>query len=107
MKEIINEALKELNISAKKLVRPKDFPSVTWSSVIEKNKDYVEGNPLHRGYKIQFDVWDRKDCAELSDRVEKALSKAGFRLYHATDDFEERANIYHRILRFNYVKGVE
>lgn len=105
--ELVSNKLKELEIDVYWQLRPKTFPSLTFSFVSETGKEYTEDGEVETEYIMQVDVWSKDDYTNIVKKVKEKLKEIEFFRIFESDNYEETTQIYHKILRFSYLKNNE
>lgn len=99
--------LKELNIDVNWQLRPKDFPSLTYTFIDESGEIFADDKEIETLHYCQVDVWSKGDYTAIVKQVKEKMLEIGFKRYAEYDDYEKDTNIYHRIIRFSKLKGSE
>lgn len=72
-----------------------------FNQTAHEKADDVETKTRHS---IQVDVFSNGDYTALVQQVKDSLISVGFTRSMETEYYEDDLNIYHKILRFNYVQ---
>lgn len=72
-----------------------------FNQTAHERADDVETQTRHS---YQVDIWSSGDYTNLTQQVKNSLSSVGFVRTMETELFESDLNIYHKVLRFNYVQ---
>lgn len=107
MIDLVYNKLKELGYEVYWQIRPKNFPSLTFSFISESGKDFADDKEITAAVVCQIDIWSKGDYTELSKKVKSKMREIEFYRSSEYDDFEEDTKIYHKVLRFNYLKTSE
>lgn len=105
MVELIGNKLEELGLEVLWQLRPKNFPSLTFSFVSESGQEFTDEGEVETEYIIQVDVWSKDDYEDLVKQVKDKLSEIECYRTYETDDYEETNEIYHKILRFSHLRS--
>ena len=99
--------LKKLGVPVLWNVRPKNFPSITYFFYNEHGQEFGDGEEIGTNYSLQVDIWSKKDFTELAERAKVVLEENGFYRINANEFYEDDVKVYHKVLRFTYLEGVE
>lgn len=107
MINLVYNKLKELGYEVYWQLRPKTFPSLTFSFISESGQDFADDKELTTAIICQVDIWSKGDYTEVAKQVKFKMREIEFFRSSEYDDFEEDTNIFHKVLRFNYLKESE
>lgn len=65
---------------------------------------YADDQELQTRHSIQVDIWSKVNYTKLVALVKEKLINVGFTRTMETDGFETETDIFHKIIRFNYVQ---
>lgn len=102
---LIKSKLEELGLKVYWQRRPDTFPSLTFFIINESGQDFADDKELSTSITCQVDVWSKNDYTELVEQVKTKMKEIEFYRSSEYDDFEEDVQVYHRILRFNYLQN--
>lgn len=77
---------------------------ITYFCYNEQGEAWAENKEIATGFYIQVDVWSKTDYTELVEMVMTTMLAAGFTRTIAQDLYENDTQIYHKTMRFVYVK---
>jgi hypothetical protein len=80
------------------------YPHITFFEVNQNGAIFADDEEEKTVHSIQIDIWSKGNYENLVNRVKSELAKLGFRRTVETDLYENTPNIYHKVLRFNYVE---
>ena len=80
---------------------------ITFFCVSENDGEFVDNENSSEHYLMQIDIWSKEDTVELKDKVKSALKGADFCFKNSRDFIETDIRIYHKALRFEYVRMVK
>lgn len=102
---LVTAALKPLNIPVSfQKYGGKADTYITFFEYLEQGQLFADNEEKATGYYIQIDVWSKSDYTELVDKVKENMKVAGFSKTYAADLFECDTKIYHKVIRFFYLK---
>ena len=101
----IADCLSELNVPVLWNLRPNTFPSITFTVFLSQPEYYGDGKVKGIRHYIQVDVWSKNDYTGLVNSVNTALRQYEFIKQSEGDSFEPEVNVYHKIMKFNYMEG--
>lgn len=104
MINLVQNKLSELGLKVNWQLRPKDFPSLTFLFVNESGLDFADDEEVTTEFICQVDVWSKNDYTDIVNQVKEKMKEIGFYRFIEYDDLEEDTKIYHKIIRFSYVK---
>ena len=99
--------LKDLGIPVLWNVRPSTYPSITYFFYNEYGQEFGDGEEIGTNYSVQVDIWSKGDYSNLAEQAKSALKQNGFYRVSADDLYEDDIKVYHKALRFNYLKESE
>lgn len=99
--------LKDLGVPVLWNVRPSTFPSITYFFYNEYGQEFGDGEEVGTNYSLQVDVWSKDDYTDLVEQVKARLKENEFYRVTADDLYESDIKVYHKVLRFNYLKESE
>lgn len=99
--------LKDLGVPVKWNIRPPTFPSITYFFYNEYGQEFGDGEEIGTNYSLQVDIWSKSDYSELVEQVKKALKENEFYRISTNEFYEDDVKVYHKVLRFIYLKGVK
>ncbi|HBY19975.1 MAG: hypothetical protein A2Y24_06870 [Clostridiales bacterium GWE2_32_10] len=79
-------------------------PFITFFIYDEYGKLYTDDIEEKTEYKVQVDIWSETDYTEIEERVVEVMENNNFTRASAQDFYEDDSNIYHKVLRYNYIK---
>lgn len=103
----VDNILKDLGVPVLWNVRPSTFPSVTYFFYNEYGQEFGDGEEIGTNYSLQVDVWSKGDYSLLVEQIKTKLKESGFYRISANDLYEDDVKVYHKALRFNYLKESE
>lgn len=104
--DTIGNKLNELNYPTQWQLRPDQFPSITYSIVAE-NDNYFTTDGKETEYIVQVDVWSKDDYTNIVKNVIARMNEIDMYKDFAIDDYEDDTQVYHKIIRFNYLESEE
>ena len=104
MIDLVYNALKDIATTQWQL-RPEIFPSITYSFVNESGLAFADDEEIETEIILQVDVWSTVDYTDIVDQVKTALKELEFYRDIEFDEYETDTKIYHKVLRFNYIKN--
>ncbi len=104
--KLIKDSLKVLNI-------PVSFQSykgnretyITFFCYNERGETYAEDEEIQTAIYIQVDVWSKYDYTEIVNQTRIILENNGFRRTTSIDLYESDTGVYHKGMRFIYIKN--
>ncbi|MBT2735136.1 hypothetical protein [Bacillus sp. ISL-7] len=80
------------------------FPHITFFEFNQQSALNADDSEEMTSYSIQVDIWSLNDYTSLVDQVKTSLQAIGFRRTNETEFYENDTKIYHKVLRFNFVR---
>jgi len=104
----VYNALKDLNVPVKYLIRPDAPTSITFSFISIAGEVFADDKELETNYILQVDVWTQGQLEEtLNEQVKQKLINIEYIRSVEFDMYEADTKIYHKVLRFNCLKNIE
>lgn len=101
--DLIPNLLEHLNISVLYLIRPIEFPGITYHFFNQEGVLYGDGDEQQEIASCQIDIWSKKaDYTQLKKEIRSAMKIAGFLFSNASDTYENDVQLYHGVLTFNF-----
>lgn len=108
MIRLVGDKLKELGLKVQWQSRPDSkLPNITFSFINENGEVFADDSEIETRITCQVDVWSEDDYTDIVDQVKSKMKEIGFYRISAYDSYEKDVNIYHKILRFSYLKESE
>ncbi|MGD9700676.1 hypothetical protein [Acinetobacter sp.] len=107
MINLVSQKLGEIGLPVLWQIRPESFPSLTFSFLSEYGEIFADDKEIETAYLLQVDIWSKDDYSAIAILVKTKLSELGFHRTAEYDDYENNTKIYHKILRFSYLKETE
>lgn len=107
MIELVKNKLDETGLKVLWQLRPEDFPSITFTFISENGEVYADDKAPEERIICQVDIWSREDYSNLVDRVIILLRQIDMYKISGYDQYEKDTEIYHKILRFSYLRESE
>jgi len=106
MNKLIVDTLKPLNVPiAFQKYSGTASTYITFFIYNEQGEAWADDAEIQTGYYVQVDVWSKSDYTTVVNDVITAMQNEGFIRTYASDLYESAANIYHKAIRFNYMRG--
>ncbi len=80
---------------------------ITYFCYLEQNTLYADDVENAKEFYVQVDIWSKENYSNIVERVKSAMKVAGFIFLDGRDLYENGTKIYHKALRFYYMKEVE
>lgn len=77
---------------------------ITFFIYNEQGELWADNVETQTGIYIQIDVWSDVDYTILVENVINAMVNAGFKRRSANDLYTSESKIYHKVIRFSYIK---
>lgn len=74
---------------------------IEYQTISETYTDYAGDKNLSKSYKIQIDIFSKKDYENLKEVIEEVLGEKDYRFDTSFDLYEEDTQLYHCVIRFN------
>lgn len=84
--------------------------AATYITFFEYNQNSAlnaDDEEINTNHSIQVDIWSKGDYTTIVQQVKDNLKTAGFRRTFETELYEPDTKIYHKVLRFSFVKERE
>lgn len=77
---------------------------ITFFEFAQNGALYGDDQELKSDHAIQVDIWSKSDYTYLTKQVKDILKNIGFTKSYETELYETDTEIYHKVLRFNFVQ---
>lgn len=104
---LVYNLLKNLGVPVLWNIRPSIFPSITYFFYNEYGQEFGDGEEIGTNYSLQIDVWSKGDYTTLVNQIKEVMESNNFYRVSAYDSYEDDIKVYHKALRFNYLKESE
>lgn len=74
---------------------------IEYQILSEVYSDYACDKNMSKSYKIQIDIFSKKDYEKLKEVIEEVLYEKDYRFSTSFDLYEQDTQLYHCVLRFN------
>lgn len=106
--KLIIDTLKPLNVPvAFQIYSGSESTYITFFEYLEQGEAFADDCEESTGYYIQVDIWSKGDYSTLNTQLINILQNAGFMRISSQDLYEPDTGIYHRGIRFFYLKNKE
>ena len=78
---------------------------ITFFCYNEKGELFADNIEIGTGFYIQVDVWSKGNYTDIVVQTRGLLENVGFRRTSSIDLYEKDTNVYHKGIRFIYVKN--
>lgn len=99
--------LKDLGVPVLWNIRPSTYPSITYFFYNEYGQEFGDGEEIATNYSLQIDVWSKEEYSSLVEQIKTKLKDNKFYRVSTDDLYENDIKVYHKALRFNYLKESE
>lgn len=108
--EKVAEALSELNVPVKYIIRPameNEQVGISFHFFSEHPSLYGDGNFREVEGMLQLDIFHKSNIGALPKEAIRLLKNIGYRWYDSTEDKETLAGVrlYHKIMQFSYLES--
>jgi hypothetical protein len=79
---------------------------ITFFVYNEQGELFADDDEIETGYYIQVDIWTKSDYKALEELIKTLMKSAGSKRTTSVDLYEKETQIYHKGIRFKYLKEV-
>lgn len=79
-------------------------PYIEYEILNEQGTLYAENDEIVTGYSVQVDVFTKTSYTEIVKNIKEIMIENGFRREFGGSLYEDKARLFHYVLRFNYEK---
>lgn len=79
---------------------PDEYPRITMFEVYNLDQDFADNEPTSSEILIQIDVWSKANYNPIVFKTDEIVHGLGLIRYYATDLYEEKEYVYHKVLRY-------
>ena len=77
-------------------------PYVEYEILNEQGTLYAENDVIVTGYSVQVDVFTKGSYTSIVKNIKEVMIENGFRREFGGSMYEDKAKLFHYVLRFNY-----